>query len=106
MSMPLVIHLTVSGLFIALGVMFAFGKGAGMIAGYNTAAPDEKERTDEKKLCKAMSKFMFALALCWLVAASSEIFHTKILLWIGIALFIVTIVVGLIYLNTGDRFKK
>ena len=41
-----------------------------------------------------------------LVSASSEIFHVKSLIWIGQALFVATIITGLIYLNTGNRFRK
>ena len=104
--MLLILHLFITGLFVLLGVIFALGKGAGLIAGYNTASAQEKEKYDVKKLCKSMSRFMFALAACWLVIAASEIFQTLILLWIGLALFLLAIVTGLIYMNTGNRCKK
>ena len=104
--MPLAIHLSVVVLFAVLGVVFLRGKGASLISGYNTATAEEKMKTDEKKLCRFMGKLMFALAACWLVAASSEVFHTKAFLWAGIALFLVVIVAGLIYANTGHRFEK
>lgn len=104
--MPLVIHLSVAALFVVLGIVFLRGKGANLISGYNTASVEEKMKTDEKKLCRFMGKLMFALAACWLVAASSEVFHTKALLGAGIVLFLVVIIVGLIYANTGHRFEK
>ena len=104
--MPLAIHLSVVVLFVVLGVVFLRGKGANLISGYNTASVEEKMKTDEKKLCRFMGKLMFALAACWLVAASSEVFHTKALLGAGIVLFLVVIIVGLIYANTGRRFEK
>ena len=104
--MLLIIHLFITGLFVLLGILFACGKGSGLIAGYNTASPHQKAKYDEKKLCKVMSKFMFILAACWLVTASSEIFKTMILLWIGQALFFVTIIVCVIYMNTGNHCKK
>ena len=104
--MALFVHLAVVLLFVVLAVVFWRGKGAGLIAGYNTASEEERMQTDEKKLCRFMSKLMLALAGCWLVAASSEVFHTKALLWAGITLFLVVIVVGLIYANTGHRFEK
>lgn len=81
-------------------------KGAFLIAGYNTASAEEKAQYDEKKLCRAVSKLMFALAACWVVAALSEIFKNMIFLWVGIALFAVVIVVGVVWINTGDRCKK
>ena len=104
--MPLVIHLSVAALFVVLGIVFLRGKGANLISGYNTASVEEKMKTDEKKLCRFMGKLMFALAACWLVAASSEVFHTKALLGAGIVLFLVVIIVGLVYANTGHRFEK
>lgn len=58
----LIVHLVVAGIFLVLGTVFAFGKGAFLIAGYNTASAEEKAKYDEKKLCRAVSKLMFALA--------------------------------------------
>ena len=104
--MLLTIHLLITALFILLGIVFSCGKGAGLIAGYNTSSDAEKAKYDEKKLCKVMGKFMFALAACWLVIASSEIFQMMALLWIGLGLFLVVIVAGLIYMNTGNRFHR
>ena len=60
----LIVHLVVAGIFLVLGTVLAFGKGAFLIAGYNTASAEEKAQYDEKKLCRAVSKLMFALAAC------------------------------------------
>ena len=104
--MLLAVFLVITALFVVLGIIFASGKGANLIAGYNTASHDEKIKTDEKKLLKAMSIFMFVLAGCFLVSALSQVLHVKSLIWIGQALFVVALIAGLIYLNTGNRFKK
>ena len=104
--MLLVVFLVITAMFIVLGIIFALGKGANLIAGYNTAPHEEKTKTDEKKLLKAMSVFMFVLAGCFLVSASSQVFHVKSLIWIGQALFAAALIIGLIYLNTGNRFKR
>lgn len=48
----LIVHLVVAGIFLVLGTVFAFGKGAFLIAGYNTASAEEKAQYDEKKLCR------------------------------------------------------
>ena len=55
--MLLAIHLVMTGSFVLLGVVFASGKGTGLIAGYNTATAEEKANYDKKKLCKAMSRW-------------------------------------------------
>ena len=104
--MLFVVFIAIAVLFIVFGIVFASGKGAGLIAGYNTASPEEKAKIDEKKLLKAMSVFMFVLAGCFIVSASSEIFHLKLLIWIGQALFVVALIAGIIYMNKKDRFKK
>ena len=100
------IYLAMTGLFVLLGVVFADGKGTGLIAGYNTASAEEKENYDKKKLCKAMSRLMFALAGCWLVTASSEIFKKIALLWIGLALFLIVSVVGAVYVNRVTKIEN
>lgn len=102
----LVIHIIITGIFILLGVIFSWGKGASLIAGYNTASAAEQKEYDEKKLCKFMGKLMFALAACWLVVVSSEIFNETYFIWIGLCLFFIVIIAGIAYANTGNRFKN
>ena len=62
----LLAHLAVIALFLGLAALFSRGKGAFLIAGYNTASQKEKAKYDEKALCRFMGKLMFALAACWL----------------------------------------
>lgn len=102
----LIIHGLCIALFLVLGVVFSSGKGAFLIAGYNTASKAEKEQIDEKKLCNYMAKLMFALAACWAVVASGTAFHAKWLFFLGQGLFFAVITGGVIWLNTGNRLKK
>ncbi len=104
--MLLIVHLLFAALFVVLGLAFRKGKGIFLIAGYNTASAEEKAKIDEKKLCKYMSQLMFALAGCWLVVACSEIFHKMALLWVGLGLFCIVCVGGVLYMNTGNRLTK
>ena len=50
----LLVELAVIASFVGLGVLFSKGKGAFLIAGYNTASRSEKENYDEKALCRFM----------------------------------------------------
>ena len=104
--MILAVFLVVAAVFIVLGIVFLSGKGSNLIAGYNTASPEEKAGTDENKLLKAMAVFMFILAGCFILSALSEVFNVKLLVWIGQALFVVSLIIGLIYMNTRNRFRK
>ena len=89
-------------LFILLGLLFASGRGAGLIAGYNTMSAREKEKYDKKKLCKAMAKLMFALGACWAVLGAGLIFQVKWLHWAGMILFFAAAIVGVILMNKND----
>ena len=104
--MLLFFHGMVIMLFIVLGVVFLSGKGAFLIAGYNTASQAEKEKIDEKKLCKYMGIFMFRFAGCFLILVASYLLHKMWLLWFGLVLFPGIAIGGTIYMNTGDRLKK
>lgn len=104
--MLLTIHLFITALFVILGLVFRKGKGTFLIAGYNTASKAAKERIDEKKLCRYMSRLMFALAGCWLIITACEAFGKIWLLWLGLALFLITTIFGVIYINTGGRIRK
>ena len=43
-----IIHAIVISPFVVLGILFLRGKGADLIAGYNTSSPTKKAKTDEK----------------------------------------------------------
>ena len=104
--MALAIHIIFICLFIFLGILFSLGKGAGLIAGYNTASSEEKAQYDEKKLCRYMGKFMFSLAAGWCIIASSAIFKLRFLFWIGSGVIIILLIVGVIYANIGNKLRK
>lgn len=104
--MLLAIHGVCAAVCVLLGLVFRSGKGAFLIAGYNTASREEKAKIDEKKLCKYMGKLMFLFAGCFLVLMASDAFENMWLLWLGLALLFGTVIGGVIYLNTGDRLKK
>ncbi|MBP2257725.1 DUF3784 domain-containing protein [Virgibacillus alimentarius] len=102
----MLISIIIIGAFIILGIILLNGKGAFLIAGFNTMPEEEKEKYDTALMCKFMGKMMFALAFSMALMALSEalgiksLFAVSFVLFIGITLFIV------IYMNTGDRFKK
>ena len=102
----LIVFLGVIALFVLLGVVFSKGKGAFLIAGYNTASKVKKEEYDEKALCRCMGKLMFALAGCWVPVAVGAMLDWMWLLWLGLGLYVVVILGGVIYANTGGRFLK
>lgn len=93
-------------LFVILGVVLSLGKGASLIAGYNTSSQEEKAKYDEKALCKFVGKSMFILAFSVFLWGLSELTKQHILFYIGLALFISTIIFIIIFANSKNRFKK
>ena len=104
--MLLIIHFLISGIFVVLGLVFRMGKGAFLIAGYNTASREAKEKIDKQKLCRYMSRLMFVLAGSWLIIAACELFGKIWLLWLGLVVFMTAVITGVIYINTGNRIVK
>lgn len=93
-------------IFLIAAIFLSFGKGAFLIAGYNMMSKNEKQKYDEVALCKFVGKIMYGTSFCLLLFILSEIYQNTILLIIGIVLTIFFSIFGIIYMNTGIRFKK
>ena len=104
--MLLAVHSGMILVFLLLGLVFSRGKGAFLIAGYNTAPKREKEKYDEQALCRFMGKIMFALAATWVPMTLSALLDRMWLLWLGLGLFFAVCIGGGVYMNTGHRFEK
>ena len=102
----LLAELAVMALFVGLGILFSKGKGAFLIAGYNTMPRAKKERYDKNALCRFMGKLMFALAACWVPVALGAVLDMDWLYGAGIAAYLLVIAAGVIYANTGGRFQR
>ena len=100
------VPISIVALFVLLGVILSMGKGACLIAGYNTASEADKAKIDEKKLCKYVGRLMFVLAGCMGLLVLSFLLKSKALEWIGIGAFLVSILGGLLFINTGGRILK
>src|SRR5690625_4571915 len=97
------VFLFIASLFILLGIIFSLGKGSFLIAGYNTLPQKEKAKYDEDALTKLMGKMMFIYDFC--------IFHLFIGVFViesivSLVFFIFLTICMIIYINTGNRFKK
>jgi hypothetical protein len=102
----MIVMLFVIGLFVIAGIFLINGKGSFLIAGYNTMSKEEKEKYDTVALCKFMGKVMFSLSFCMLLWVLSEAYKITWLFIFGFILFIVIVIFMLVYVNTGNRFKK
>lgn len=102
----MIVMLLVIALFLILGIIFHKGKGAILIAGYNTMPDEEKAQYDEMAITKFMGKMMFALSFSmgfWVIA---ELVERQWIFYIGMALFIAIMLYTLMFVNMSARFKR
>ncbi|GIN20585.1 DUF3784 domain-containing protein [Siminovitchia fordii] len=92
--------------FLIFAVILSKGKGAFLIAGYNTKTDHEKAEYDEKALCKFMGKIMYGICFSILLWGLSEVLENQLLFIIGLILFIIIVTFAIVYVNTGNRFKR
>lgn len=86
-------------------ILLLQGKGAMLIAGYNTLSAEDKAKYNKVALCKAVGKIVLCIMFSIVLIFMGEFFQLNWLLIVGISLMIAIIVVGLIYLNTGNRYR-
>ncbi|UGB33206.1 DUF3784 domain-containing protein [Metabacillus sp. B2-18] len=101
-----VASLIISIPFFIFGIMLSKGKGASLLAGYNTMPDSEKAQYDEVALCKFMGNIMYGISFSILLFGLSELLENQAIFMIGLILFLSLIIFALVYSNTGDRFKK
>ena len=56
-------------LLFIISIVFLSGHGSALIAGYNTASQKEKERINQKKLCRIVGAGLLPIAVLILVMA-------------------------------------
>lgn len=59
-------------IFALIGIVLLSGHGANLIAGYNTASEEEKNKYDAKKLCRSVGGGMSVITVLILVMALGE----------------------------------
>lgn len=93
-----------AGVFLVMGVFLLFGKGSWLIAGYNTATPEEKAKYDRKKLCRAtgvlceiICAMLGAMAYFGWRVETGKMAENKMLLFA--AVFIAVVVTGVVLMS-------
>lgn len=104
--MGVFVYLIIMLPFLIFAIVLSQGKGTFLIAGFNTMSQEEKEEYNEIALAKFMGKMMYGYCFCVLLWVLNELFHTQWLFSVGLVLFIVLTIFLMIYMNTGNRFKR
>jgi len=103
------IYFLPAALLLIIAWLIKYKKITWLISGYNTASKDAKQAYDIEKLTRYVGNFLFILAGIFLAMALISILvndYTDIISWIGFGVLAISIVCGIIYLNTKNRVKK
>ena len=76
-------------LFLIISLILIAGHGANLIAGYNTAGRDEKNRYDTKKLCRVVG---IGMALITLMIFILAIWETVLPAFFSTVFFVITVI--------------
>ena len=96
-------------LLLIIAYFVKFKKVTWLISGYNTSSKKDKEKYDLEKLCRLMGNFTFGLSFILFILATVSMILPKqedIIIMVGLIILAVYSVVGLFYLNTGNRVLK
>ncbi len=91
---------------LIMAIALLCGKGAFMIAGYNTMSKDEQAKYNEKALCRFVGGLLFVVSFCLLLVPLSVQYDRQWQMFVGIALSIIVPIGAVIYMNTNGRFRK
>ena len=86
-----------------LAIIVMSGHGSWFISGYNTASKEEKEKYDEKKLCRTMGIGMSIIAILALIMGLLENSLPASCVYIALGIILVDVVVIIILGNTLCR---
>lgn len=103
MNGPEWIMWVVAAIFALLTMIFLSGHGSGLIAGYNTATKDEKEKYDEKKLCRVMGWGMAVITVLIVVMGLFETVLPAGFVYVFLGIVIVDIIAIMVLSNTICR---
>ena len=90
-------------IFAVLSIVLLSGHGSWFISGYNTASNEEKEKYDEKKLCRTMGIGMSIISILILIMGLFESVLPAFFVYIAVGIIVVDVVVIIILGNTLCR---
>ena len=96
----------VIALLATFSVILLCGKGAFLIAGYNTSGKMEKARYDEKKLCRATGGGLGVITVMMAIGALHNFEIPADIRWLLWAIPLVVIAVMILLANTICRKKN
>lgn len=102
----LIVMIMLSLPLILIGIILLTGRGADMIAGYNTLPKTEKDKYDSAALCKFVGKIVLPIGVLTPLVAVGVMLDAPLLIYGTIAVTLGLVIFAVIYVNTGNRFRK
>lgn len=65
-------------LFLALSIPLLAGRGSWLVAGYNTMAPGQRKRYDERKLCRVTGCMLLGASIACGLMAYATVLELKV----------------------------
>lgn len=93
-------------LVIVPSIILMMGKGAWLIAGYNTLSKEEKAQYDSVALCRFIGKCLLPIGLLMPAIPVGGIFKINWLSALYAAYILISTIFVIVYCNTGNHFKK
>jgi len=91
---------------IIIGIVLCCGRGADLIAGYNTASPQERDKWDRKALCRGTGVLLLIIVVCMQLVGLGSILGRMVLLWSALGALVIFTAAGVLYINKSSRFRK
>lgn len=91
---------------LIIGITLCCGKGADLIAGYNTASPKEKDEYDEKALCRATGVLVLLVVADIVLIWTGMVLEIPWLEWGGGMVLLLIAIVGVNMIGRNSRFRK
>lgn len=102
---PSCILYVVGGLFLILTVVLLSGKGAWLVAGYNTASKEEREKYNAKKLSRTVGAgFSVLTAMIFIMAIFENVLPASFA-YVFLAITMADVIVLLVLCNTVCKEK-
>lgn len=105
----MILLLVIIILFIITSGFLFNGKGAFLIAGYNTMSADEKSHYNERALCRAtgmIGMMMLGLAISMALYIPGIVTNQGGWFIAGTVMMIACIVISLIYMNSSKKINR
>ncbi|MCR5761848.1 MAG: DUF3784 domain-containing protein [Treponema sp.] len=89
----------VFGLVAIISIVFLTGHGVNLIAGYNTASKEEREKYNTKKLCRCMGIGMSVITILIGILAIGKTVLPNYFVFVFVGLVLIDVVVMIVLAN-------